>query len=62
MTSYQRVSTNYVILEKCEDWPFCVPAKITKLIGLRILLFLCPINLVTFTGTQSGEYKIYRAF
>jgi uncharacterized membrane protein len=36
---------------------FCVPAKVTKLIGLRILLFLSPINLVTFAGTQNNELK-----
>jgi hypothetical protein len=36
--------------------PFCVPAKITKLIGLKNKGGLSPINLVTFAVTQNGEY------
>jgi hypothetical protein len=36
--------------------PFCVPAKVTKLIGLKRPLFLSPTNLITFAGTQNGEY------
>jgi hypothetical protein len=35
--------------------PFCVPAKVTKLIGLKRPPFLSPTNLVTFAGTQNGE-------
>jgi hypothetical protein len=35
--------------------PFCVTAKVTKLIGLSPPLFLSPTNLVTFAGTQNGE-------
>ncbi len=31
-------------------------AKVTKLIGLSLPLFLNPINLVIFAGTQNGEY------
>jgi hypothetical protein len=34
-----------------------VTAKVTKLIGLSPPLFLSPTNLVTFAGTQNGEYK-----
>jgi hypothetical protein len=34
-----------------------VPAKVTKLIGLRILLFLSPINLVTFAGKQNSDWN-----
>jgi hypothetical protein len=33
--------------------PFCVPAKVTKLVGLKNKGR--PINLVTFAGTQNGE-------
>ncbi len=32
-------------------------AKIIKLIGLKNGGRLSPINLVTFAGTQNGEYK-----
>ncbi len=35
--------------------PFCVPAKVTKLIGLKNNRILCLFNLVTFAGTQNGE-------
>jgi hypothetical protein len=35
--------------------PFCVPAKVTKLIGLKNNRILSPINLVTFAGTQKGQ-------
>ncbi len=31
-------------------------AKVTKLFGLSPPLFLSPTNLVTFAGTQNGEY------
>ncbi len=37
--------------------PFCVQAKIIKLVGLKNGGRLSPINLVTFAGTQNGEYK-----
>jgi hypothetical protein len=33
--------------------PFCVQAKIIKLVGLTRPPFLSPINLVTFAGTQN---------
>jgi hypothetical protein len=36
--------------------PFCVPAKLTKLVGLTRPPFLSPTNLITFAGTQNGEY------
>jgi hypothetical protein len=36
--------------------PFCVQAKIIKLVGLKNGGRLSPINLVTFAGTQNGEY------
>jgi hypothetical protein len=35
--------------------PFCVQAKIIKLLGLKNGGRLSPINLVTFAGTQNGE-------
>jgi hypothetical protein len=35
--------------------PFCVQAKIIKLVGLKNGGRLSPINLVTFAGTQNGE-------
>jgi hypothetical protein len=35
--------------------PLSVTAKVTKLIGLSPPLFLSPMNLVTFAGTQNGE-------
>jgi hypothetical protein len=38
--------------------PFCVPAKVTKLIGLKRPPFLCPTNLIIFACTQNGELKI----
>ncbi len=37
--------------------PFCVQAKIIKLVGLKNGGRLSPINLVTFAGTQNGEYQ-----
>jgi hypothetical protein len=40
--------------------PFCVPAKIIKLIGLKNGGRLSPINLVIFAGTQNGEYNTPR--
>jgi hypothetical protein len=35
--------------------PFCVQAKIIKLVGLKYGGRLSPINLVTFAGPQNGE-------
>jgi hypothetical protein len=35
--------------------PFCVTAKVIKLIGLNPPLFLSPTNLITFASTQNGE-------
>ncbi len=37
--------------------PFCVPAKVTKLIGLKRPPFLSPTNLIIFACTQNGEYQ-----
>jgi hypothetical protein len=37
--------------------PFCVPAKVTKLIGLKRPPFLSPTNLITFASTQNGELQ-----
>jgi hypothetical protein len=34
---------------------FYVPAKITKLVGLKIGRRLSPTNLITFVDTQNGE-------
>jgi hypothetical protein len=39
--------------------PFCVQAKIIKLVGLTRPPFLSPTNLVTFAGTQNGEYELF---
>ncbi len=39
--------------------PFCVQAKIIKLVGLKNGGRLSPINLVTFAGTQNGDSKRY---
>ncbi len=36
--------------------PFCVSAKVTKLVGLKNKGGLSPINLVTFAITQNGEF------
>jgi hypothetical protein len=42
--------------EHCDLYlPFCVQAKIIKLVGLKNGGRLSPINLVTFAGTQNGE-------
>ncbi len=38
--------------------PFCVQAKIIKLVGLKNGGRLSPINLVTFAGPQNGEYNL----
>ncbi len=35
--------------------PFCVPAKVTKLVGLKNGGLVSPTNLITFAGTQNGE-------
>jgi hypothetical protein len=35
--------------------PFCVPAKVTKLIGLKRPPFLSPTHLIIFACTQNGE-------
>jgi hypothetical protein len=35
--------------------PFCVQAKVTKLIGLKRPPFLSPTNLIIFACTQNGE-------
>jgi hypothetical protein len=35
--------------------PFCVPAKVTKLVGLKRPPFLSPTNLIIFACTQNGE-------
>jgi hypothetical protein len=35
--------------------PFCVQAKVIKLVGLKNGGRLSPINLVTFASTQNGE-------
>ncbi len=38
--------------------PFCVPAKVTKLIGLKRPPFLSPTNLIIFACTQNGEFNL----
>jgi hypothetical protein len=35
--------------------PFCVPAKVIKLVGLKNGGRVSPTNLITFAGTQNGE-------
>jgi hypothetical protein len=35
--------------------PFCVTAKVIKLVGLKNGGRLSPTNLITFAGTQNGE-------
>ncbi len=39
--------------------PFCVPAKVTKLIGLKRPPFLSPTNLIIFACTQNGELNTF---
>ncbi len=39
--------------------PFYVPAKVSKLVGLKNGGRVRPIDLVTFAGTQNGEYNLY---
>jgi hypothetical protein len=36
--------------------PFCVQAKINKLVGLKNGGRVSPTNLITFAGTQNGEF------
>jgi hypothetical protein len=38
--------------------PFCVPAKVTKLIGLKRPPFLSPTNLIIFACTQNSDIKV----
>ncbi len=35
--------------------PFCAPAKIIKLVGLKSGGLVSPTDLITFAGTQKGE-------
>jgi hypothetical protein len=56
-----------IIIKKCKiqpvfychiinfNSPFCVPAKVIKLVGLKNSGRLSPTNLITFAGTQNGE-------
>jgi hypothetical protein len=44
-----------LVVESTTNSPFCVQAKIIKLVGLKNGGRLSPINLVTFAGTQNGE-------
>jgi hypothetical protein len=39
--------------------PFCVPAKVTKLIGLKRQPFLSQTNLIIFVCTQNGEFPTF---
>ncbi len=51
-------SSKYLILQNLlVQVQFCVQAKIIKLVGLKNGGRLSPINLVTFAGTQNGEYE-----
>jgi hypothetical protein len=38
--------------------PFCVTAKVIKLVGLKNGGRVSPTNLITFAGTQNGELII----
>jgi hypothetical protein len=51
-TSYSSVAVKF---DLCSYSPFCVPAKVTKLVGLTRPPFLSPTNLITFASTQNGE-------
>ncbi len=49
---------SWAVMQNCVkkfSSPFCVPAKVTKLVGLTRPPFLSPTNLVTFARTQNGE-------
>ncbi len=54
----------YFAINRICHSPFCVPAKLIKLVGLTRPPFLSPIDsvdlidLIIFAGTQNGEYKI----
>jgi hypothetical protein len=50
------ISHSFTDIRKKLYSPFCVQAKIIKLVGLKNGGRLSPINLVTFAGTQNGEY------
>jgi hypothetical protein len=39
-----------------------VPAKVIKLVGLKNGGRVSPTNLVTFAGTQNGEYIYFFSF
>ncbi len=38
--------------------PFCVLAKVTKLVGLKNGGLVSQGNLITFAATQNGEYNV----
>jgi hypothetical protein len=44
-----------IVIVSISNSPFCVQAKIIKLVGLKNGGRLSEINLVTFAGTQNGE-------
>jgi hypothetical protein len=44
------------VLDRISYSPFCVPAKVIKLVGLKNGGRVSPTNLITFAGTQNGEY------
>jgi hypothetical protein len=44
----------------CKQYsPFCVPAKVNKLVGLKNGGRVSPIDLIIFAGTQNGELKFW---
>ncbi len=59
------VEINSVLTSSCWPWisrgfydsysPFCMPAKIIKLVGLKNGGRVSPIDLIIFAGTQNGE-------
>jgi hypothetical protein len=55
--SWRKMSFNFFCFGKIPTFysPFCVTAKVIKLIGLTRPPFLSPTNLITFACTQNGE-------
>jgi hypothetical protein len=39
--------------------PFCVPAKVTKLVSLKNGGHVSPTNLITFAVTQNGDIQLF---
>jgi hypothetical protein len=50
------IITNNLSFEQFNS-PFCVQAKVIKLVGLKNGGRFSPTNLITFACTQNGEYS-----